>query len=136
MSYYYARGSLRHLWRMYYQYGVFKPLAARRAGGVVTVRQLVPPVFLLVLLGCAVLGPWWHAAVALGGAVAMTYVLAVSACAGHAARRHGMKTMLALALVFPVLHFSYALGFLGGLVGGLWRSHGRTRAPAAVSLSR
>jgi len=136
VSYYYARGSLRHLWRMYYQYGLFKPLAAQRAGGFVTVRQLVPPAFLLVLLGLGLVGAWWRPAGILCGAVAGTYLAAIFGCAGHAARTHGVKTALALVLVFPVLHFSYALGFLRGLVDRMRRSKGRTRAPAAVSLSR
>ena len=70
------------------------------------------------------------------GAVAGTYLAAIFGCAGHAARTHGVKTALALVLVFPVLHFSYALGFLRGLVDRMRRSKGRTRAPAAVSLSR
>ncbi len=136
VSYYYARGSLRHLGRMYYQYGLFKPLAAQRAGGFVTVRQLVPPVFLLVLLGLGLLSAWWRPAGLLCGGVAGTYLGAVFGCAGFAARTHGVKTALVLALVFPVLHFSYALGFLSGLVDRMRRSKGRTRAPAAVSLSR
>lgn len=136
VSYYYARGSLRHLGRMYYQYGLFKPLAAQRAGGFVTVRPLVPPAFLLVLVGLGTLSAWWRPAGMLWGGVAGTYLAVILGCAGYAARTHGVKTALALALVFPVLHFSYALGFLSGLVHRMRRSKGRTRASAAVSLSR
>ena len=33
---YYARDSLAKLWRMYYQYGYFKPLVVRKLGGVMT----------------------------------------------------------------------------------------------------
>ena len=136
VSYYYARGSLRHLARMYYQYGLFKPLAAQRAGGFVTVRQLVPPAFLLVLLGLGLLSAWWRPAGMLWGGLAGTYLAAAVACAGLKARTQGMRTALALTLVFPVLHFSFALGFLSGLVDRVRRSKGRRRAPAAVSLSR
>ena len=48
---YIARDSLAKLWRMYYQYGYFKPLVVRKVGGVMTLRQLAPP---LLVLGLAV----------------------------------------------------------------------------------
>ncbi len=40
---YFARESLAKLWRMYYQYGYFKPLVVRKIGGVMTLRQLRLP---------------------------------------------------------------------------------------------
>ena len=46
---YFARRSFSQLARMYYQYGYFKPLVARKVGRVMTVRQLVPG----LLVGCA-----------------------------------------------------------------------------------
>ena len=46
---YFARDSLAKLWRMYYQYGYFKPLVVRKVGGVMTLRQLAPPLFVLCL---------------------------------------------------------------------------------------
>ncbi|MDP3910739.1 MAG: glycosyltransferase family 2 protein, partial [Gemmatimonadales bacterium] len=42
VSYYYARGSFRQVARMFYQYGAFKPLVARKVGRIMTLRQLVP----------------------------------------------------------------------------------------------
>src|SRR5439155_17610781 len=38
VSYYFARRSLSELARTYYQYGYYKPLVAKKASGVVTVR--------------------------------------------------------------------------------------------------
>ena len=54
---YYARDSLPKLWRMYYQYGYFKPLVVRKLGGVMTVRQLLPPLFVVFLIVAALADP-------------------------------------------------------------------------------
>ena len=82
---YYARPSLRHVARMYFQYGYFKPLVARKLGRIMTARQLVPAAFLLTLAGAALLGPWFTWAAALGGVLAAIYLLCVGACALAAA---------------------------------------------------
>ncbi|NQD37411.1 glycosyltransferase family 2 protein [Permianibacter sp. IMCC34836] len=47
---YVARDSYRKLSKMYYQYGLFKPLALVKSGHRPTMRQLVPSVFLIALL--------------------------------------------------------------------------------------
>ncbi|MEI8345073.1 MAG: glycosyltransferase family 2 protein, partial [Candidatus Omnitrophota bacterium] len=49
-SEYYARATLAQLWRMYYQYGYFKPLASIKLGKVTTWRQLVPAFFIVSLI--------------------------------------------------------------------------------------
>ena len=57
VSYYFARRSLADLVRMYYQYGYYKPLVARKVDGVMTLRQLVPGLFVLTLASTAALAP-------------------------------------------------------------------------------
>src|SRR2546430_5207450 len=66
-AHYVARTSLRQLWRMYFQYGYFKPLVARKVGRVMTLRQLVPSLFLSTLAACGLAAVWWRPA-ALAGA--------------------------------------------------------------------
>src|SRR5919204_241965 len=58
---------------------------------------------------------WWRPAVVAGGAIAVTYAAAVLAAGAAAAGRHGLRVAGALALVFPVLHVAYGVGFLLGL---------------------
>ncbi|MGH4002424.1 MAG: glycosyltransferase family 2 protein, partial [Pseudonocardiaceae bacterium] len=55
-SSYHARRSLGQVARMFYQYGYYKPLVVRKAGRVMTLRQLVPPLFVLALAGAGALG--------------------------------------------------------------------------------
>ncbi|HVH08865.1 MAG TPA: glycosyltransferase family 2 protein [Gemmatimonadales bacterium] len=116
VSYYFARRSLSDVARMYYQYGYFKPLVAKKLEGVMTLRQLVPGLFVLALLGTAVLAPWLRVLRPVTAAIAGTYLAAVLGCVIAAVRRHGWRCALALAAVFPTVHFSYGVGSLRGVL--------------------
>jgi glycosyltransferase involved in cell wall biosynthesis len=111
---YFARRSFRQLARMYYQYGYFKPLVARKVGRVMTARQLVPSMLIAALLGSAALSLWVPAAAAAFGSLAALYAGCVLACAAAAAGTD-LRCGLALAAVFPTLHFSYGIGFIRGI---------------------
>jgi glycosyltransferase involved in cell wall biosynthesis len=135
VAYYYARDSLRKLARMYYQYGYFKPLVAKCVRRVMTVRQLVPAIFVtvLALLGLAAFfSP--AAAIALL-LVTGSYAAGVFVVVLTAVHRHGLRAALALLLALPVIHLSYGFGFLRGLRHLLPRAPG-ARAAASVPMSR
>ena len=135
VCYYYARGSLRKAARMFYQYGAFKPLVARKVGRIMTVRQLVPAMFVLALSGTAVGALLWPPLGWLGAGILAAYLFGVGACAFPIARSHGMRCALALMAALPVVHLSYGFGFLRGLRDGVF-GRGRWRDPAAVPMSR
>lgn len=137
VSYYYARGSFAQVARMFYQYGAFKPLVARKVGRIMTLRQLVPAAF-VAALGTATLGALvWAPAGLAAAAIATAYALGVGACTLPVARSHGARCALALAAVFPVVHVSYGTGFLRGLRDGLFGRRGRWRRdPSAIPMSR
>jgi glycosyltransferase involved in cell wall biosynthesis len=131
---YFARRSLGQLARMYYQYGYFKPLVARKVGRVMTVRQLVPGLLIGGLVATGILGLWLPAGRWIFTLLGSTYVLLVLACSIAAARTHGLSCAAALLGVFPTLHFSYGAGFLLGI-----RDHLLTRStprPSTIGLSR
>lgn len=136
VSYYHARGSLRQVARMFYQYGAFKPLVARKVGRIMTLRQLVPAAFVSALLGAGVVGLFWPPAWTLGAGIAALYAAAVLVSAARVAHSHGARCAVALTAVFPVLHVSYGIGFLRGLRGGLLGRRRLGRDAAAVPLSR
>jgi cellulose synthase/poly-beta-1,6-N-acetylglucosamine synthase-like glycosyltransferase len=135
---YYTRDSLSKIWRMYYQYGYFKALVARKLGAVLKLRHIIPSLFLLTLLTLFLLG----------GAVAplRTFALLLSLAYGLAdiyfalstARRAGAGGAVAfwLALVFPTLHLSYGLGFLKGLVDFFLLKKKGVPDAAGIPLSR
>ena len=135
VSYYYARGSRRMMARMYYQYGYFKPLVARKLGRVMTLRQLAPPAFVAGVFAGGLSALVWPPAGWAWGAMAAAYLLAVAVCVLPVIRQHGVRCALTLAGAFPLLHFSYGLGFLRGAWDALVARR-RWRDPAAVPLSR
>lgn len=116
ISYYYSRESLVKLWRMYYQYGYFKPLIARKLHGVMTVRQVVPPIFVLSLLVTGMMVPWFPAMGSLFGLIVLTYTVVCIACSATTVFNRGIRCGLILSVVFPVLHLSYGLGYLMGVL--------------------
>src|SRR5439155_1208703 len=71
--------------------------------------------FVLLLAATAALSPWVGLAGLLLGATAAAYLLVVLACSITAGRHAGFRGAVALALVFPVMHVSYGLGFLRAL---------------------
>lgn len=135
VCYYYARGSLRQTARMFYQYGAFKPLVARKVGRIMTVRQLVPALFVSALAGTMLGALVWPPVAFVGAAIAAVYAACVAACAVRVARSHSLRCGLALAAALPVVHLSYGIGFIRGLRDGLF-GRGRWRDPAAVPMSR
>jgi glycosyltransferase involved in cell wall biosynthesis len=136
VSYYYPRESLMKLWRMYYQYGYFKPLVAKKVGGILTVRQVIPAVFVLGLLASGTFAPW----TAYGGwalcALVFAYVVAdlgSSICVGF---QRGLRCAFAIPVVFPVLHLSYGLGFLKGALDFFILGNKRRGDADRISITR
>jgi glycosyltransferase involved in cell wall biosynthesis len=113
---YYGRESLGKLWRMYYQYGYFKPLVARKVGAVMTVRQLVPAAFVATLLCLALAALWLPFAGGLLTCALGSYAFIVVGMSGALAVRHGVACAASLCVVFPTIHISYGLGYLRGVL--------------------
>lgn len=133
---YYARTRLRDVARMYYQYGLFKPAVIRKVGAVMTVRQLIPAAFTLMLGASLLLAPWLPGAALAFAGFAALYVAACSIAALPVARRHGPRAGLAMLLVFPALHLGYGAGFLVGAVRSLRRGAAAAARGDALPLSR
>ena len=139
---YYARETLGQVARMFYQYGHYKPLVAKKVGRVMTLRQLAPPALTLGLLITAALAPFLTIAGALGAALALVYGGAVFGAALRLVPRLGVAAALTTAIVFPLMHLSYGWGFLTGLLRWSRRPRHRVVSPGqpapipAVPLSR
>jgi glycosyltransferase involved in cell wall biosynthesis len=133
---YYARRTLRQVGRMLYQYGYFKPLVARKIGRVLTLRQLAPPAFMVLL----VLALLWALTPAGNGLPALAILTAYSAVllwgALGAVIRHGIGGGLALLVVLPVMHVGYGIGYLRGLLDHFLLPRRSAETAAAVALSR
>lgn len=135
VSFYYARASLRQVARMYYQYGYFKPLAARKIGRVMTMRQLIPAFFVAGVAATALAAPFWGPAGLLCAGILASYAVVLSSVAAPVAAGRGLRTAIALVAAFGTIHASYGVGFLRGIEWLLPRRRHRHSA-AAVPLSR
>ena len=116
ISYYYARVSLKQLWRTYAQYGYYKPLVAQKVGGVLTCRQMVPSVLIGILVFTGFLSFLNKYFLGLflftGGFYAvsnLSFSLIISI------KNNNFKLLPFLASSYIVLHFSYGLGYLKGI---------------------
>lgn len=111
---YYVRGNMRNLWRQFHQYGYWKVFVNRKHKAVTTMRQLVPPAFVLYLftIPFTFLIHRYLGYAALSGLV--MYIGLGMLVALRAADKP--KEVLALWSVFPVLHLSYGLGYLKGMI--------------------
>lgn len=136
VSYYYGRESLLKLWRMYYQYGYFKPLVAKKLGGILTIRQVIPAALILSLVGTGLLAPWSTYGGVLFGGIIVAYALTDVICSIFAGFQKGLMCGLTLPLVFPVLHLSYGLGFLRGSLEFLILRRGSRKDVASIPITR
>lgn len=116
ISHYYARDSLIKLWRMYWQYGYFKPLVVKKIKGILTVRQTIPTLFILSLLITVITGWFFPLATNAFVGISASYLAANLFFSIRAARRFDLKTKLWLCMTFPVIHFSYGFGYLRGII--------------------
>jgi glycosyltransferase involved in cell wall biosynthesis len=135
VSLYYGRRSLGAVARMFYQYGYFKPLVARKAERIMT-RQLVPPLFVLSLVATAAVGIGAPVARVAFAGIAAAYAALVLTGAALVARKHGVRCAAALATVFTVMHVCYGVGYLRGILDHWSPLRRRTHRDTTMSLTR
>jgi glycosyltransferase involved in cell wall biosynthesis len=115
-SRYYSRGSLRSLWRQYFQYGFWKVRVMQKHTRQMKLRQFAPPLLVASLLAAGLLAPFSRWGRGLAAAVAGLYAAANLAASVLTARRAGWEHLPRLPLVFAGLQLGYGAGFLAGLV--------------------
>lgn len=115
-SRYYSRGTLRSLWKQYFQYGFWKVRVLQKHPRQMQSRQFVPPAFAGILLGSALLSLFSRAGRFLAVVVSGSYIIANLAASVWTARKHGWRRLPLLPVVFATLHLGYGTGFLVGLV--------------------
>ncbi|KAJ49428.1 glycosyltransferase involved in cell wall biosynthesis [Clostridium tetanomorphum] len=114
-SYYYSRSSLKKLWKQYYQYGFWKVRVMQKHGRTASIRHLVPAAFVVTnILGISlgiffkwILYLWFIelALYAIGDIVSSSKLI-----------KKNKKIWKYIFFIFPILHISYGLGFLNGLM--------------------
>jgi GT2 family glycosyltransferase len=108
---YRPRGSVRALWRQYFQYGWWRRHLVRRHRRSLRLRQVAAPALVVGLIASAVIAP-----VAPGLAVMAPgiYGAAVLGATSWAVVRHRTPAALLLPIVLPTMHVAWGVGFLLG----------------------
>ena len=113
---YYGRENWRKMFRMFYQYGVFKPLVNVKVGAPATLRQFVPPLFTLYLFFAPLLG--FFTPMGLYGFIPFFIYafLDLFVSLKISVREKSLTMFFLLPVTFFLIHFAYGLGYLAGIV--------------------
>lgn len=113
---YSARDSFFKMSKMYYQYGLFKPLVNKKLGKAATVRQFFPPTFVAGVFIGAILSLLFPFIGLLYSAVWVVYLL-FGLCFGiRSAFFHKRYSLVFLMpYTFLLIHASYGYGYLKGI---------------------
>ncbi|MDY6878140.1 MAG: glycosyltransferase family 2 protein [Chloroflexota bacterium] len=115
-SEYHGRTTLSKFWRQYFQYGFWKVQVLKKHPDSVKIRHLVAPAFVLSLVTSMVVGIWWTEVLLFSAGILSTYVCAAMMASLLAARKNRQWIVFLLPFVFLILHVSWGLGFLWGIV--------------------
>lgn len=110
---YYARDKINKVGRMFFQYGLFKPLVNRKLGSPATLRQFVPPALVLWLFIGALISILWHPFVWVYLGVTVLYLLLALFFSIKSSQ--SPKQILLQTTTYAVVHLSYGFGYIVGL---------------------
>lgn len=114
---YFARDKVKKVWKMFYQYGLYKPLVNKKLGAPATLRQFVPLLFVIGLFLGFMLSVvsksffWMYLGVLL-------FYLLIGFSIGFGKAQKWKRTSVAfwMPAVFFVIHFAYGWGYLCGIM--------------------
>ncbi len=114
---YFARDKIAKVAKMYYQYGLFKPLVNKKLGAPATIRQLFPPLFVLGLFVGGILSLILPLIWILYIAVVILYLLiGLSIGTKQAYINKRLSLIVLMPYTFLIIHLSYGYGYIVGLL--------------------
>ncbi|MEO8468046.1 MAG: glycosyltransferase family 2 protein [Chloroflexota bacterium] len=115
-SVYQSRSTFRGLWRQYFAYGFWKVRVLQKHPAQARLRHLVPTTFVLTLAGGVVAAAVWPAGWIGVSAVLVAYGAAMGRAIWGVRTRGAAGVIALLPVAFVILHCSYGLGMVAGLV--------------------
>lgn len=115
-SRYYSRSNFKSLWRQYFQYGYWKVRVLQLHPKQMSWRQFVPFAFVMTLSFLIVLSFFSFIGIWALLAVLSAYLLANFIAALKTASEIKLTALPYVSLSFAILHFSYGIGFLCGVI--------------------
>ena len=115
---YMARDRLDRMCKMFYQYGLWKPLVNKKVGNAVSYRQFAPPAFVACVVLGLLVGIFVPFILKVTLAVLALYYAIVFCIGVIETFKHKRAALLILVpITFTCIHFSYGIGYLKGLMG-------------------
>jgi glycosyltransferase involved in cell wall biosynthesis len=135
-STYFPRGSLRTLWKQYFQYGFWRIRTLQKHKRPASLRQLVPLLFVSSLLFFGLAGLAWRPFGILLTVEVALYVVGLVMGAVDVGRKSGWRYTPVAPVIFAVLHFAYGTGSLwGGVRFSILKGHAMKK-PEETQMSR
>lgn len=110
---YYVRGNFKNLYKQFFQYGYWKVYVNKKHKAVTTLRQLVPPLFVLFAvfsLPISLIGGFLAAMTSFVWAVYLVLNVIFSTKTAT-----NITDFFQLLFTYPLLHVSYGFGYLKGI---------------------
>jgi len=115
ISHYYTRGTFGKLWTQYFQYGFWKVRVIQKHKKPAALRHLIPLLFVISIILGIVLSPFSK----IVGYLFLTEILLYLSGAitfSLKASKGKIKYVPEMIIAFLILHLSYGIGFLQGLI--------------------
>lgn len=109
-SFYYPRNTFGKLFKQYFQYGLYKPIVLKKISSAVSLRHLVPSLFVLYLIGLPL-----FAAINITYACIPLFLYAAANLFFAAISKKNPLQVLRISFAYLTIHISYGSGFLLGL---------------------
>ncbi len=116
-STYFARSTLRDLSKQYLRYGYWKAQMLREYPKTLRWRQIVPPVFVLALIGLGFLSLGWNLARWLLAIIVILYTIVIFGIGIQMSLKHkSISLAIGVPLATATIHLSWGAAFLWGLL--------------------
>lgn len=113
---YFARDKISKVRKMFYQYGLYKPLGNKKLGAPATIRQFFPLLFVLGLIVgfalCLVFPVLWYIYITV---LLLHFLIGVTEGAKSARETGCYGCILLMPYIFFNMHVSYGYGYMVGL---------------------
>ena len=111
---YYVRGNYNGLYKQFFQYGYWKVFVNKKHKQVTTLRQLVPPLFVFYLFSI----PFFFLLDSLFGSIFASglIIYLILALVFTIKKATTLREFFGIFKTFPILHYSYGLGYLQGII--------------------
>jgi GT2 family glycosyltransferase len=124
-SIYFARSTFSELMRQYWRYGFWKWRMLRRYPETLRWRQALPPLFIISLIGLAVLSIFIpFARSLLAGELLLYFSIMTFAGFQVAWRRRKAYFLVGLPLAIAAMHLAWGSGFLWSILSSSFEKHG------------